>query len=382
MASVAHWAGVLKGQEGARAQAWQGALSQERIQAACRKAEYVWRDRFWVPLRVVQTFLLQVLHTACSCRQAVAMTLAELAGHGQPVKGVSGDPSAYACARKRLPDSVVAGAFRAVGRQLQDGVGQRHRFHGRGVWMVDGTTCSMPDTPSLQDAFGQPSGQKPGCGFPVARIVGLFCWASGAVIDVAIGAYRKSELALWRTLWGWLGPGDIVLADRYYCNYADIVGLQRGQAEVVFRMHQRRKVDFRRGKRLGKDDCVVTWQRPVKRARPRGMSVAEWERLPQTLTVRMIRASVGARGFRCRSVVIATTLLDPVAFPAEEIVALYGDRWTIELRLRDIKTTLGMDVLRGKSPGVVRKEIYMHLVAYNLVRVLMWQAGSRHCHRE
>jgi len=147
---------------------------------------------------------------------------------------------------------------------------------------------------------------------------------------------------------------------------------------VVFRLHQRRKADFRHGKPLGKADRLVTWQRPVKKAKPRGMSVAEWKRLPEKLTVRMIRATVGARGFRCRSVVIVTTLLDPIEFPAEKIVALYGDRWTIELRLRDIKTTLGMDVLRGKSPGVVRKEIYMHLAAYNLVRVLMWQAAERY----
>ena len=378
MASFAHWADVLKGQEDVRTQAWNKVLSKEQVEAACRREKYSWRDRFWVPLRVLQTFLIQVLHTACSCGDAVAMTLADLAASGQDVHRVSSDPSAYAGARKRLPENVVRWVFRTIGQCLRDWAADGHKFCGRRVWMVDGTTCSMPDTPSLQEAFGQPSSQKPGCGFPVARIVGLFCWASGAVVDVAIGQYRKSELALWRTLWGCLGPGDIALADRYYCNYADIVGLQRQKADVVFRLHQRRKADFRRGKRLSKDDRLMTWQRPVKSARPRGMSVDEWERLPETLTVRILRAAVGTRGFRCRSVVIATTLLDPVEFPAEKIVALYGDRWTIELRLRDLKTMLGMDVLRGKSPGVVRKEIYMHLAAYNMVRMLMWQAAEQY----
>jgi hypothetical protein len=248
MASIAHWADVLKGQEDVRAQAWNKVLSSEEVEAACRREEYSWRHRFWVPLRVLQAFLIQVLHTACSCGDAVAMTLAELAASGQDVHRVSSDPSAYAGARKRLPEGVVRGVFRTIGQYLRGRVADRHKFCGRNVWMVDGTTCSMPDTPSLQQAFGQPSGQKPGCGFPVARIVGLFCWASGAVVDVAIGQYRKSELALWRTLWSWLGPGDIALADRYYCNYADIVGLQRQKADVVFRLHQRRKVDFRRGK--------------------------------------------------------------------------------------------------------------------------------------
>jgi len=208
------------------------------------------------------------------------------------------------------------------------------------VWLVDGTRCSMPDTPSLQRAFGQPDGQQLGCGFPVALLTGLFCWAGGALLDVAIGSYRDSELQLWRRLWRWLRAGDVVVGDRFYCTYADLAGLVRRGCEAVCRLHQRRKVDWRK----------------ARHARGHSVTVKRWRRLPRTLDVRLIRGAVGAPGFRTRKLIIATTLLNPVAYPAADILALYGDRWTVELRLRDIKITPGMDILRGKSPSMVRKE--------------------------
>jgi hypothetical protein len=244
--------------------------------------------------------------------------------------------------------------------------------------MVDGSSCSMPDTPSLQKAFGQPSGQRKGCGFPVAKFVAMFCWATGAVLDVAIGPYRSSELRLWRRLWHLFQPGDVALGDRFYCNFNGFVQLQRRGVDGVFRLHQRRLADFRRGKRLGKNDRLATWKRPTFQGRPRGMTIRQWQLLPEELPVRLIRVFVNIPGFRSRVIDIATTLLDPVAYPAERIAALYRDRWTVELRLRDIKTTLGMDVLRGRSPDIVRKEIYLHLLAYNLIRTLMWQAAETH----
>lgn len=377
MVSITHWFTVLKQKAEARQQAWDNALSAQEVEAACRREGHRWRDRIWTPLWTLHTFLLQVLHPDCSCREAVALALAERVAAGDK-RTVSADPSAYAGARKRLPEGVIRQTVGIIGQGLREAVHGRHTLFGRRIWMVDGSGCSMPDTAELQKAFGQPGGQKKGCGFPVAKIVALFCWASGAVVDVAIGSWRTSELPLWRTLWGWLKEGEIVLADRFYCNFADIVGLLRRGCDSVFRLHQRRKVDFREGRRLGKDDRLVTWERPKRHNRRRGMSVAEWRKLPLTLTVRLIRANLHVRGFRCRKLLIATTLLDPVAYPAEQIIALYRDRWTVELRLRDIKATLGMDVLRGKTPEVVRKEIYMHLLAYNLVRALMWQAAERH----
>jgi hypothetical protein len=319
---------------------------------------------------------LQVLHVGSSCREAVALKLGQWAAQGRALP--SADPRAYCGARQRLPLEVLREGLRQIGRRLRDEVAATITWHGRRVWLVDGTSCSMPDTPALQAAFGQPDGQRVGCGFPVATVVALFCWASGAVLEVAIGSYRMSELALWRTLWPHLAAGEIVLGDRFYCSFYDLVGVLRRGADAVFRLHQRRPADFRHGQRLGKNDRLMTWQRPLWKVRPRGMTRRQWRELPETLTVRLVRFTVDLPGFRSRRLVVATTLLDPQDYPAEEIAALYRDRWLIELRFRDLKTTLGLEVLRGKSADVVRKEIVMHLVAYNLIRTLMWQAAREH----
>ncbi len=328
-------------------------------------------------MRTLWTFLMQVLHPNCSCRAAVAMTLVEQAAEGDDSR-MSADPSAYSQARGRLPTAVLRHCLHATAQTVRDAAGEGYLWFGRRVWLVDGTRCSMPDTPSLQRAFGQPDGQRRGCGFPVATLTGLFCWASGALLDVAIGPYRDSELRLWRRLWNWLRPGDVIVGDRFYCTYVDLAGLVSRGCDAVCRLHQRRKVDWRTGRRLGPDERLMTWERPAKHNRGHNVSLRQWRRLPKTLQVRLVRGAVGAPGFRTRKLSVATTLLDPVAYPAAAILALYGDRWTVELRLRDIKTTLGMGVLRGKSPSMVRKEIYMHLLAYNLIRQLMVCAAVAH----
>jgi len=337
---------------------------------------YPWRDRIWNPVWTFWTFLVQVLHPGSSCREAVARVLAEQAGQSE--RRISPDASAYCQARQRVPLSVFVAALHKVGRGLHDRARPEFLWHGRRVRLVDGSSCSMPDTPSLQEEFGQPDGQKPGCGFPVARLVALFCWATGAVLDVAIGAYRSSELTLAPALWQHLGRGDIVLADRFYCTYVILAELLARGCDAVFRLHgaRSRTLDFRQGKRLGPEDRRMTWDRST--VRPRGLSRQQWLSLPEHLTIRVLRFATAVPGFRSRTIVVATTLLDPVAYPLEEMAALYGDRWTVELRLRDIKTTMQMDVLRGKSPDVVRKEILMHLLAYNLIRALMWQAAQKH----
>jgi len=379
MSSIASFMPVLKGQLEAGVGTLEGYWTPSEVETACREQRHVWRDRFWTPLRTISTFLLQALHAGSSCREAVALTLGQEAAAGRKDRPLpSGDPSAYVQARRRLPLEVFQTGVRQIGERLRDEVASTLRWCGRRVWLVDGTSCSMPDTPDLQEAFGQPSGQAKGCGFPVAKVVALFCWASGAVLEAAIGSWRTSELALWRTLWKRLSPGEIVLGDRFYCTFYDFVGVMRRGCDAVFRLHGGRPEDLRRGRRLGARDRVVVWPRPTWSARPRGMYWREWEGLPEALTLRLIGFSVDIPGFRCRSITVATTLLDPVAYPASQIAALYRDRWLIELCFRDIKTTLGMDVLRGKSSDVVRKEIFMHLMAYNLIRALMWQAASGH----
>lgn len=377
MASFASWTRLFKRQSHQGAAFCQQAIPTRMVDEACVAAGHRYRRCFWTPTRTVWTFLMQVLHPACSCRAAVAMALAEQAAEaGDP--GMSADPSAYCQARGRLPTEVLRRCMHAAARTVRDAVGDGYLWFGRRVWLVDGTRCSMPDTPSLQRAFGQPDGQQAGCGFPVALLTGLFCWASGALLDVAIGPYRDSELRLWRTLWRWLHRGDVIVADRFYCTYADLAGLLGRGCDAVCRLHQRRKVDWRTGRGLGPNDRVVRWQRPAKHARGHSVTVKRWRRLPETLDVRIVRGTVGVPGFRTRKLIVATTLLDPMAYPAADILALYGDRWTVELRLRDIKTTLGMDILRSKSPSMVRKEIYMHLLAYNLIRQLMVLAASEH----
>jgi hypothetical protein len=376
MGRMTHFKAVLKDEFFARLGGLSQYLRAEDILAAA-SAHYHWRARLWTPLETLWTFLIQVLHPDWPCRAAVAEVLAEHAATGHPLNA-SPDPSAYCQGRQRLPWSVFKRALRTAGETLEAQVDATYRWLGRRVWIVDGSSCSMPDTPELQRAFGQPDRQKPGCGFPVAKITAMFAWASGAVLDVAIGPYRSSELRLWRQLWNQLKAGDVVLGDRFYGAYADMAQLVARGCDGVFRLRgaRARTMNFRRGHRLGRDDRLITWRR--SKLCPRTLWPEAFALLPETIAVRILRFHTRQPGFRSETVIVATTLLDPIAYPVASIAALYGDRWTVELRLRDVKTTLHMDVLRGKSADVVRKEIVMHFLAYNLIRALMWQAAAEH----
>lgn len=376
MGRMTHFKAVLKDEFFGRLDSLDPYLRPEDILAAASE-HYHWRERLWTPLQTIWTFLVQVLHPGWPCRAAVAEVLAERAATGHPLNA-SSDASAYCQGRQRLPWSVFKHALRTAGETLEAQVDAKYRWLDRRVWIVDGSSCSMPDTPELQRTFGQPDKQKRGCGFPVAKIVAMFAWASGAVLDVAIGPYRSSELSLWRQLWDQLTPGDVVLGDRFYGAYADMAQLVARGCDGVFRLRgaRARTMDFRRGRRLGKDDRLSTWQR--SKQCPRTLCPDAFALLPETMSIRILRFHTQQPGFRSEAVMVATTLLDPIAYPVASIASLYGDRWTVELRLRDVKTTLHMDVLRGKSADVVRKEIVMHFLAYNLIRALMWQASQEH----
>jgi len=375
MASITRCRNVLKRELFQRSEFIGGYLSREDLTEAAAGADYQWRDRVWTPVQTIWTFLWQVLHPGWVCREAVAQALAQQAAAGTVLKA-SADPSAYCQGRKRLPLSLFRYGLRKVGGTLEAKVGDAYRWCGRRVWVVDGSSCSMPDTPELQKAFGQPDGQKQGCGFPVAKIVAMFCWASGAIADVAIGPYRSNELSLWRQLWGQLKAGDVALGDRFYGSYADLAQLKARDCDGVFRLRgsRARVIDFRQGQRLGKNDRLFTWSRPAPCSRT--LSPEEFALLPASLTVRVVRFDTRVKGFRSRTILVVTTLLDPKQYPLEQIAALYRDRWTVELRIREVKTTLQMEILHGKSEDVVRKEIYMHFLAYNLIRALMWQAAQ------
>ena len=236
--------------------------------------------------------------------------------------------------------------------------------------LVDGTTVSMPDTPENQKAYPQPESQKEGVGFPIARLVAIISLSCGAVLDVAIGPYKGKETgehALLRQILGSISAGDIVLGDRYYCSYFLIVLLQQLGADAVFQIHARRKSDFRRGKRLGKNDHTIIWKKPKQR--PNWMTESIYCQMPDTLTIREIKSN---------KKIITTTLLDPKEVTRKELGELYTKRWFIELDFRFIKTVLQMDVLRCKTPDMVCKEIWVHLLAYNLIRMVMAQAAHRY----
>jgi len=247
---------------------------------------------------------------------------------------------------------------------------------GRPVRVVDGSSCSMPDTPRNQARYPQSRRQKPGCGFPIMRFVALFSLATGALLGTAMGPLSDDERTLWRRFWDVFKRGDIALADRGFCSFADYCLLLERGVDSVMRLHARRSKGVRRLKRLAKGDWLVQWSRtPI---RPKWMDPALWDKLPDTLRVRHVKLCVTIPGFRTKTLTIATTLLDATAYPAETLADLYRRRWSIELFLRDIKITMGMDVLRCKSPALIHKEFTMHLIAYNLVRALMLESAQHH----
>jgi hypothetical protein len=346
-------------------------LSEQRIAELCHAVGHTGRDCFWRPMVVVITFLRQVLLPNCSCRQTVACTLADPTLTPTQRPRPADDPSAYSQARQRLPRALLERLARGLSQELAE---PDRRWHGHRVRVVDGSSVSMPDTPELQAVFPQPASQAPGCGFPVARLLAVFCWCSGALLELLVDGLHVGELTLFRRLLACFEPQDVVLADRLYGNYAELALLQASGAHAVCRVNRARRVDLRQGTRLGQHDRLMVWRRPkdVNLARLRERP----EDLPETLTVRVVRITTECRrAFRKRRIDIVTTLLDPVAYPREALGELYRTRWLAELNLRSLKTTLGMDVLRCRSPEMVRKELAVFHVAYNLIRVLMRQAA-------
>ena len=376
MVSLTHWKHQIKRNLLADPLAGD-VLSAERIEHTCRDVGHQWRRSFWSPTITLVTFLLQVLDGAKTLRAAVALLQTHLTARGE-TDLPSCDASAYCQARRRLPADVVDRMSNHVAGRMGDLVTSPYSWLGHRVKVVDGSNVSMPDTPELQEAYPQPSGQTPGCGFPKAQIVAVFCWTTGALLAWAIDTMRPHELTLFRGLWNSFEPNDVVLADRAYGSYVDLARLLQRGVYGVFRLHQRRSADFRTGKKLGSDDRLVTWKRPARWIPSFGISREAFEQLPEELTVRQVRITHTPKGFRSQTIVVVTTLLDPVEIPADEIRSLYRDRWTVELNLRSLKIDLGMDILRGKSVDVVHKEIAMHVLAYNLIRLLMWQAAREH----
>jgi hypothetical protein len=332
------------------------------------------RERIFTPVITLWIFLGQVLDPDHSCRQAVLRFVAWLSAHGR--KPCSSETGAYCRARQRLPEGVLRRLVRAKGGQLAEHSPRPWRWFGRDVKIADGTTVSGPDTGPNQKAYPQPRTQKPGLGFPILRLLVIFSLSVGTVLDAAVNPYvgkETGETGMLRTLMYSLKRGDLLLGDRYFANYWIIALATLLGIDVVFRQHQHRKVDFRKGRRLGQNDHRITWTKPK---RPKWMSQEFFASLPATLTLREVRVRIPKGKNRTRAIVVVTTLLDAGRYKKGEIETLYQRRWQAELQLRSLKTTLQMDILRCKTPAMLRKEIWAHLLIYNLIRIAMAEAAQ------
>jgi Transposase DDE domain len=349
-------------------------LARTTVETACRRLNHQWRDRIYTPWITLGIFLSQVLSADQSCDQAVDRF--QKCRNDQKLPKVATDTSSYCEARNRLPETLTWDLVRETGRSIHQKAEQSWLFHGRSVKIVDGSSVIMPDTPRNQREYPQANTQAPGLGFPIARILVVFSLAVGTVLEAAVGPYQgkeTSELALLRQIVGQFQPGDIALADRFFCSYWVIAALQARGVDVVLRLHQCRTADFRRGRRVGREDHIVTWSKPKQI--PGWMSRAEYGAMPAALTIRELRVRVKDKTKRVRNLVIVTTLVNARKYPAKQVGNLFRQRWHAEIDLRALKTHMKMEMLRTKRPEMVRKEIAMHLLAYNLIRGLMAEAA-------
>jgi hypothetical protein len=347
-------------------------LPEATIQEALNALEIKYRRRLFDPFVTLWAFLSQVLDADKSCHNAVTRVIAWLSGEN--VELPSQDTGAYCQARQRLSEKLLQQLFSKVARNLQAKVTAKHLWCGRHVKVIDGSTVSMPDTAENQKIYPQPSTQAAGCGFPIAKIGVLFSLATGAAIALVIDVLNTHDVKLARRLYEFINPDDVLLGDRAFCSYADLVFVKQRQADAAFRKHQGRKQELRRGKIVGSHDKQVVWYKP--KTCPKGLTKEEFATLPLTLSVREVHYYIAIPGFRTQQISLITTLLDVGTYSTLELVKLYKFRWDVELDLKHLKTTLGMDILRSKSPEMVRKELYVYLLAYNLLRTLMWEAGT------
>jgi hypothetical protein len=362
-------------------------LQAEVIEGLCHELGYVWRERTLGPVATVHAFLMQVLHSNTAC------------DHVSHLMGRRFTGEAYAQARARLPLALFERLLAAVCQSLRPCRDEAERWCGLRVWLVDGSGCSMSDTEELQQAFGQPGGQRPGCGFPVAHLLMLFHAGTGLLQKAIVSPLRTHDLRHASKMHPELAPGDVLVGDRGFCSFAHLAQLAAAGFQGVMRIHQRMIVDFRIGrmhvpprpfpklkgatglprsrwvKWLGHCDQVVEWYKPKQR--PKWLDKEACAALPDSLLVRELRFQIQRPGFRVYEVTLVTTLLDPELYPAAELAQLYFDRWRVEVDLRHLKQTLGLDVLRCQTEAGVRKEICMLALVYNLVRLVMLKAARQ-----
>ena len=358
-------------------------LTPDAIHDACREARYPWRNRKLDPATTLGLFLLQVLHGNTACRHVVHFV------------NWAFSAEAYCKARKRIPLGVLQALLRRTAEALRAATAADARWLGHRVWVEDGSSFSMSDVPALQAHFGQPAGQRRGCGFPVAKWVALFDLATGMLSRVTVSPLRTHDMSKAAEVESDVTSGDVVLGDRGFCSYAHIASLAVRGVHAVFRLHQKQLVDFTPGRPLptklswkanplglphsrwirsnGPLDQVVTWFKPKQK--PKWMTQERYETLPSEITVRELRYRVSQRGSRVKEITLVTTLLDSEVYPASELAKLYRARWQVELNFRHMKITMKMDVLKCRTVDGVLKELTMYAIAYNLIRSVMAESA-------
>jgi hypothetical protein len=364
---------------------WATQLQPDAILAACQEAGYTsWRDRVLTPVTTIQLFLLQILHgnTACS--------------HLPHLSGIRFSASAYCQARARLPLRFFDLLLERFGRAVQHAALDEERWHGHRTFLVDGSGCSMPDTPALQEAFGQSTVQRPGCGFPMAHLLGLFHAGTGVLLKLVVAPLLTHDLAQVQQVHPLLAPGDVLVADRGLCSYAHLALLVQAGVHAVLRVSARQIVDFTPGRpcvrpsvrrtpavkgiprsrwlrALGVHDQLVAWLKP--QTCPSWLTRETLLALPDSLVLREVRYHLRTPGFRTRQITLVTTLLDPQAYPVADLAELYRRRWQVETSLAHLKTTMQMDVLHCKTVPGALKELTLFAIVYNLVRLVVGQSA-------
>jgi Transposase DDE domain len=359
-------------------------LDRAEILDACRQVKHTWRSCLLDPVAIIHLFLNQILHGNTAINHLVR------------ISGLSFTGSAYCQARSRLPLALFRELLRRVAEKLRPAVDDTETWHGHRVFVADGSGFSMPDTPELHEHFGQPSGQQPGCGFPVAHLLALFHVGTGMLMEVVTAPLCTHDMSGVAQIHPKLRKDDILLGDRGLCSFAHLALLLARGAHGVFRIHQRQIVDFtphrvharpshKRGTKglphsrwvrgLGLTDHVVAWLKPKQP--PEWMTAEQYASLPEQLIVRELRYRTGRAGFRVREVTLVTTLVDAELYPLEELAELYRRRWEVEGHLKALKTTMKMDVLRCETVAGVSKELLLFALVYNLVRLVMLEASRR-----
>ena len=359
-------------------------LEPAAIEKLCHAARYHWRERILDPVTTIHLFVLQILHGNTACAALPHLAKKRFTA------------SAYCQARARLPLKIFQKLLNDVGQALEAATDQADRWLGHRVFLLDGSSFSMPDTPELQQKFGQPGAQKAGCGFPVAHLLLLFHAGTGLLRRVLAAPLRTHDMSQVAALHPELAPGDVLVGDRALCSFAHLALIFQEKLQAVFRVHQRQLVDFRphrahqvpgRGKarvgvprsrwlrRLAVRDQLVQWFKPVEC--PDWMTAEQFAALPRSLVLRELRYRVAQPGFRSREITLVTTLCDAARYRAAALAKLYRLRWRVETNLSHLKRTMKMDVLRSETVPGVMKELTMFALVYNLIRVVMWEAARR-----